>query len=228
MTPRPRSVPPASSTSTRVTRSSHANQPSPSDGLIAVHRTSTVTTSRDPPTVTTSTAHASSSSAASTSLGGGARLAAQADALAKMTLEMNLRSVGKQADRLERELRVLVQSTARDDAFRAQHEARLQDMWKEILAVKAHLAAGGDGDGDATGHRADETCRRETQRGLDEMRREIAGVKDLVGGLAATLAGMPTPEQMQAALSQSSEGDAARDRHEGTFERYMVGVSILV
>lgn len=213
MPARPRSVPPTLPTSTRVTRSTRANLPLPSDGLIAVHRTSTI--SQDAAAVTTTT---TSNAASSSSSLAGSRLAAQADALAKMTLEMNLRSVSKQADRLERELRTLVRSTAQDEAFRAQHESRLQDMWKEILAVKAHAAqADDDGRRDATRHLADEECRRETRRAMDEMRSEIAGVKELVGGLASTLAEMPSAEQMQAALSQSSEGDAARDRQERMF-----------
>ncbi|OAR02831.1 hypothetical protein LLEC1_05167, partial [Akanthomyces lecanii] len=118
--------------------------------------------------------------------------------------------VSKQADRLERELRALVRSTAQDEAFRAQHESRLRDMWKEILAVKAHVARE---DRDAR-NVADEECRRETRRVMDEMRSEIAGVKEMVGGLTSTLAELPSAEQMQAALSQSSEGDAARDRQE--------------
>lgn len=213
MPARPRSVPPTLSTSTRVTRSSRANLPLPSDGLIAVHRTSTIRHDAAAATITTTSNAASASSSAS--VAAGSRLVAQADALAKMTLEMNLRSVSKQANRLEQELRALVRSTAQDEAFRAQHESRLQDMWKEILAVKAHAAqADEDGRRDATRHLADEECRHETRRAMDEMRSEIAGVKELVGGLASTLAEMPSAEQMQAALSQSSEGDAARDRQE--------------
>ncbi|KAM3499902.1 hypothetical protein MY10362_006876 [Beauveria mimosiformis] len=198
MSTRPRSVPPASTY--RVTRShaaaaaATASSSSSSSSLIAVHRSSTITapksTSTDaaPPTSTTTAA---------------SRLAAQADALAKMTLEMNLRSVGKQADRLERDLRTLVQATARDAAFRAQHETRLQDLWKEILAVKAHLAAAGDRD-DAARGLADEACRSEARRLAEEMRGEMAGVKEMVNGLRTALSEMPSAEQMQAALSQSS------------------------
>ncbi|KAM3534431.1 hypothetical protein MY4038_002259 [Beauveria bassiana] len=187
MSTRPRSVPPASTS--RVTRShaaaaAAATASSSSSSLIAVHRSSTITAAKStttdaaPPTSTSTTAGAS-------------RLAAQADALAKMTLEMNLRTVGKQADRLERDLRVLVQATARDAAFRAQHETRLQDLWKEILAVKAHLAAARDRD--------------DAARGLaEEMRGEMAGVKEMVKGLRTALSELPSAEQMQAALSQSS------------------------
>ncbi|KAK8146739.1 hypothetical protein G3M48_002661 [Beauveria asiatica] len=190
MSTRPRSVPPASTD--RVTRShaaaaaaaAAAATASSSSSLIAVHRSSTITAPK------------STSTDAS-------RLAAQADALAKMTLEMNLRSVGKQADRLERDLRTLVQATARDAAFRAQHETRLQDLWKEILAVKAHLAAAGDRD-DAARGLADEACRSEARRLAEEMRGEMAGVKEMVKGLRTALSEMPSAEQMQAALSQSS------------------------
>ncbi|OAA73535.1 hypothetical protein ISF_00436 [Cordyceps fumosorosea ARSEF 2679] len=211
MTNRPRSLPPASTT-TRVTRSSNANNP-PSGNLIAVHRTST-RTSRSNPTSTAITATTTSSSHAPsrsvTVISAGSHLAAQAEALAKMTLEMHLRCVSKQASRLERDLQALVQTTKDDAAFRAQHEARLQDMWKEILAVKAHAAQDRD-----TRHLADAECRTETTRVMDEMRAELTGVKTMIGSLAATLAEMPSAEQMQAALSQSSDGDASRDRQEG-------------
>ncbi|KAM3516183.1 hypothetical protein MY11210_000205 [Beauveria gryllotalpidicola] len=192
MSTRPRSVPPASTS--RVTRShaaAAAAAAASSSSLIAVHRSSTITAPNS-----TTTDVAPTSTAAS-------RLAAQADALAKMTLEMNLRSVGKQADRLERDLRALVQATARDAAFRAQHETRLQDLWKEILAVKAHLAAARDRD-DAARGLADEACRSEARRLADEMRGEMAGVKEMVKGLRTALSEMPSAEQMQAALSQSS------------------------
>ncbi|OAA44677.1 hypothetical protein BBO_04160 [Beauveria brongniartii RCEF 3172] len=197
MSTRPRSVPPASTC--RVTRSHAAAaaaataSSSSSSSLIAVHRSSTITA---PISTSTDAAPPTSTTAAS-------RLAAQADALAKMTLEMNLRSVGKQADRLERDLRTLVQATARDAAFRAQHETRLQDLWKEILAVKAHLAAAGDRD-DAARGLADEACRGEARRLAEEMRGEMAGVKEMVKGLRTALSEMPSAEQMQAALSQSS------------------------
>ncbi|TQV96855.1 hypothetical protein V2A60_000510 [Cordyceps javanica] len=204
MSNRPQSVPPTSS-NTRLTRSRRAINASPSNSLIAVHHSTrsapaTVTTHGSAPSSAVSSSFPSAASPSSTTAA--SRLAAQADALAKMTLEINLRSVSKQADRLEREMQALVQGTKHDAAFRAQHEARLQDMWKEILAVKAHAAQDRD-----TKHLADEECRKETRRIMDEMRAEIASVRDVVGGLAATLAEMPSAEQMQAALSQSSEGD---------------------
>ncbi|KAM3494515.1 hypothetical protein MY3957_002238 [Beauveria namnaoensis] len=201
MSTRPRSVPPASTS--RVTRSHAAAaaataSSSPSSSLIAVHRSSTITAAKS-----TSTDAAPPTSTSTTTTAGASRLAAQADALAKMTLEMNLRTVGKQADRLERDLRVLVQATARDAAFRAQHETRLQDLWKEILAVKAHLAAARDRD-DAARGLADEACRSEARRLAEEMRGEMAGVKEMVKGLRTALSELPSAEQMQAALSQSS------------------------
>lgn len=190
MARRPRSVPPSTN---RLTRSSTA---SPSDGILAVHRTRTTIPSTDV---------ANTSQSPSTVPHGRDNppsLLAQADALAKMTLEMNLRTVSRQAERLERELRGLVRKTADDAAFRAQHESRLQDMWKEILAVKAHMAQGRD-----TKDLADEACRRETRRLVEEMRGEMEGVRRLVGDLSAALSEMPSAEQMHAALSQSSDGD---------------------
>lgn len=184
---------------TRVTRSSQAA--TSSSTLLAVHHTRTTV---PPGGGSTPAPHA-------------AHLAAQAEALAKMTLEMNIRSVSKQAARLEQDLKALVQSTAHDAAFRAHHETRLQDMWKEILAVKAHAAQERE-----TKDMADEACRQEMSRVMDAMRGEIAGVREMVGGLSATVAELPTAEQLQNALSQSTEGDAARHGHESTSTRYPV------
>ncbi|KAJ6782810.1 hypothetical protein PWT90_07471 [Aphanocladium album] len=202
MTSRPRSVPP----NTRVTRSSHAAA-APSDELIAVHRTRTAIPSYgDAPCAG---APSSSAAAATTTTTTNSHLVAQAEALARMTLEMNLRSVSRQANRLEADLKTLVQSTANDTAFRAQNESRLQDMWKEILAVKAHVAQDRD-----TKHLADEACRQEMRSAMEEMRSEISGVRETVGGLQTAVADLPSAKQIQAALSQSSDGDAARDRRE--------------
>lgn len=200
---RPRSVPPTASVS-RVTRRSG----SPSSGIIAVHRTKTTI----PSSVNTSAAPPSSSTSLATNRNATtSRLEAQADALAKMTLEMNLRSVSRQADRLERELRSLVQTTSQDKAFRAQNEARLQDMWKEILAVKAHMAQERD-----TRHLTDDVCQQEMKRIADEMKGELDSVRQMVGSITTTLSEMPSVEQMHAALSQSqSQGRSDADGRRG-------------
>lgn len=197
---RPQSVPPTASAS-RVTRSSG----SPSSGIIAVHRTRTTI----PSSVNTSADLSSSSTSLATHRNATtSRLEAQADALAKMTLEMNLRSVSRQADRLEREIRSLVHNTSQDKAFRSQNEARLQDMWKEILAVKAHMAQERD-----TRHLTDDVCQQEIRRIADEMKGELDTVRQMVGNIATTLSEMPSVEQMHAALSHcqgSSDADGRR------------------
>lgn len=197
MISRPRSLPPATSTS-RVTRSQTAS--SPSNNLIAVHRSKTIVPNPNPNSSCTD--NASSSLAAPSRHGRSPTLSAQAEALARMTFEMNLRTVGRQSERLERELRSLVQKTSNNEAFRAQHEARLQDLWKEILAVKAHLTQ----DRPHTRDLSDVECRDEMRRLVDGMRGELDSVRRMVGDISKTVSAMPTSEQLQAALSQSSDG----------------------
>jgi chromosome segregation ATPase len=73
------------------------------------------------------------------------QLIAQADALARMTFELNIRSVAAQADRLEQDLRQLVVRTAQDEEFREKNEHRLNEIWHEILAVKTRMSEVHDG-----------------------------------------------------------------------------------
>ncbi|KAI9171537.1 hypothetical protein HJFPF1_01023 [Paramyrothecium foliicola] len=72
------------------------------------------------------------------------QLHVQADALARMTFELNIRAVGAQADRLERDLKQLIACTAENKDFQTKHEERLSKMWQEILAVKTRMAEVGD------------------------------------------------------------------------------------
>lgn len=67
------------------------------------------------------------------------KLLAQANALAKMTHELNLRAVNTQAERLERDVRELVRCTEKDKEFRLENEERLSTMTNEIVTVKEHM-----------------------------------------------------------------------------------------
>ncbi|UKZ79573.1 hypothetical protein TrVFT333_007331 [Trichoderma virens FT-333] len=62
-----------------------------------------------------------------------------ADVLARMTIELNMRAVGNQAERLEKDLSTLMMRAKEDKAFRERHEARLQNIFREILAVKQRM-----------------------------------------------------------------------------------------
>ncbi|KJZ73556.1 hypothetical protein HIM_07112 [Hirsutella minnesotensis 3608] len=122
------------------------------------------------------------------------RVLARADALARMTVELNLRTVGAQAERLERELKELVMRTGQDKEFRKAHEERLTDAWREIVAVKAQMES-------VRGRQDDiqtdfERCQRETAELRQLLRREVSGLRDLIDSMASQLDSLPTAADM--------------------------------
>jgi hypothetical protein len=64
----------------------------------------------------------------------------QAEALATMSFELNLRAVWALANRLEQDVRMLVLRTADDQEFRRQNEERMTKMMQEVQVVKIHMA----------------------------------------------------------------------------------------
>ncbi|KOS16825.1 hypothetical protein ESCO_004752 [Escovopsis weberi] len=122
---------------------------------------------------------------------------AQADAIARMTIELNLRAVAAQADRLERELKALVECTARDRAFRDKHEQRLEDMWREMLAVKQRM-----GEFQARSAADVERCRAQTARAMDLLRGEAGRLRALV-------------DDVGGALDRLSAGDSSQGEEAG-------------
>ncbi|KAF4963009.1 hypothetical protein FSARC_8954 [Fusarium sarcochroum] len=70
----------------------------------------------------------------------GMKLLKQAEALASMNFELSLRAVSSLANRLERDVQMLVLRTAEDQDFRRQNEDRMTQMMHEIHTIKAHMA----------------------------------------------------------------------------------------
>ncbi|WZH39855.1 uncharacterized protein QYS62_000781 [Fusarium acuminatum] len=70
----------------------------------------------------------------------GAKVLKQAEALATMSFELNLRAVWALANRLEQDVRMLVSRTANDQEFRRQNEERMTKMMQEVQVVKVHMA----------------------------------------------------------------------------------------
>ncbi|KAK5990820.1 hypothetical protein PT974_09093 [Cladobotryum mycophilum] len=123
------------------------------------------------------------------------KLLTHADALARMTLELNLRAVTTQADRLEKDLKALVLCTAQDKAFRESHESRLQDMWHEILAVKNRMS------GFQEESKEDyERCQRDMSHSIEQVREEMSQLKSLVDDVTATLDRLPTVAEADSQL----------------------------
>ena len=106
---------------------------------------------------------------------------AQADALARMTFELKIRSVGAQAERVEKDLRALVNCTSQDKEFRQEHERRLQEVWREVLAVKARVAEVEDGQDEVKVNI--ESCQMETQKTIEQFRGEMGEIRELVEAL---------------------------------------------
>jgi hypothetical protein len=121
-------------------------------------------------------------------------LLAQADAIVRMTYELNMRAVSAQAERLEQDMRKLVQSTGTDREFRDQHERRLQELWKEIGAVKENMSQiQGSQEDIKTDH--ERRC-RETSDSIESFRQEILGVRELVSSVSVLLDQLPAFEEI--------------------------------
>lgn len=112
-------------------------------------------------------------------------LLSQAEALARMTWELNLRAVGQLADRLERDLVALAAKTEHNEAFRLENQDRIVEMKMEIRAVKEHMAKLDGGHDDVKGGL--ERLERETTqfvgRFSDEVRELKDGLQDVLGQL---------------------------------------------
>ncbi|KAK7427729.1 hypothetical protein QQZ08_005835 [Neonectria magnoliae] len=113
------------------------------------------------------------------------KLLAQADALAKMTFELNLRAVCSHAERLEREVRTLVSYTEHDKEFRCENESRLAAMMHEIQAVKTHVAKVENTQENVRGGLEDQ--QRRATEALDGFKKEISDLRRLIDGLSSQL-----------------------------------------
>lgn len=137
-------------------------------------------------------------------------LRSQADTLARMTFELNLRTVNVQADRLERDVRALKVATAHDKEFRGNFDVRLQAMRHEIAAVKKRMEEVQGEQGDA---RADfERCQAETAVTRKMFKQEVSELKDLVESISSQMDQLPTMAEINEGLldgtSRSTDTEA--------------------
>ena len=149
------------------------------------------------------------------------KLVAQAEALARMTLELSVRAVTQHAERLQKALDKV--STRADVAagFAAAHQDRIEKMGVEIKAVKDHIENLKD-------HREnqdkdDEQLRRDVATGLASFRSELNDIKRTVASAAVQLDKMPNKaaaDAVLAAIKMRAEltGKPGR-RHTGTSSR---------
>ncbi|UNI21113.1 hypothetical protein JDV02_007130 [Purpureocillium takamizusanense] len=191
MAPRRRSLPPKAAASSTTLPSSSLKAPAAVTGLTTPSSSSYATAGGTSPA-------AGSSSKLYTNA---------ANALAKMTVELGLRAVANQAERLERELKDVVAATARDDAFRREHERRLADMTREVLAVKARIDEAPRGGGSADVELLLERSRREAAEFREQLRKEMGDLRSMMNSVAAQLDSFPSPAEAEAMLASGVAGN---------------------
>ena len=124
-----------------------------------------------------------------------------------MTYELNIHSVSAQAERLEQDVRELVQSTSEDKAFRKLHEQRLQALWVEILAVKTRMDEVTESQ--ESNMMDVEQRKAETKEIADEFRREVIDIKDTMSAISLLFGRLPSEEQtddeQETAMSSQTE-----------------------
>lgn len=130
---------------------------------------------------------------------------AQADALAKMTVELNLRAVSAQAERLEQEVKELVVGTSQDKEFLSEHQERIMDIWREVVAVKTRMDQVKDKQQDTKVEF--DKCQRETADFKLQLRREMDDLKGLMDGVASQLDSLPTAAELKDAAPAESNAE---------------------
>ncbi|KAF3076361.1 hypothetical protein CFAM422_001255 [Trichoderma lentiforme] len=133
----------------------------------------------------------------------GSKLLAQADALARMTIEFNVRAVSAQTERLEKGLNKLMMSTKEDKAFRESHDARLQSLCKEILVVKQRMEEIQGPEWNGSGKDGLEGVKKEVDTSIELLKKEMEELKGLVGGISSTLDKLPTAAEAEALIKRT-------------------------
>ena len=127
------------------------------------------------------------------------KMLSRADALAKITFELNIRTVEGQVKGLEKIVKDLVEATADDKEFRAENETKLSKLWQEMVAVQQQ-ASRVEGQQKVTSDEFD-AMQRETKDLVDSFREEVKEVRESLCEIS----------QLIAELSKTGEDNANRD-----------------
>lgn len=132
----------------------------------------------------------------------------KADAVARMTLELNMRAVSNQAERLEQDVKSLVLSTSEDRLFRQVHERRMEDIYKEITAVKHRME-----EVEQISPVQLEQARQNTELAVHDLREEMGIMKGSIQDLSHLFKSLPTflpppPEQLSPPPSQPTRSQS--------------------
>jgi hypothetical protein len=136
-------------------------------------------------------------------------LFSRAEALARMTYEMNLRTLEGQVKSLEKDVRAIVQETAEDKKFRTENEARLSKLWQEMLVVRQQMTKVEEPQGNE--HTEFETCQKETQELIKGFRDELTQLKAFLDDISKHVECLPTPPSSLEARRHSAVLDSAVD-----------------
>jgi chromosome segregation ATPase len=142
--------------------------------------------------------------------GKGAKPCPQTDALARMTIELNMRAISSQAQRLENDLRLLVRNTEDDKEYRAKNETRISEIWTELLAVRTRVNEVHDGQEDASIRY--EKCRQDADQSIRNFQQEISSFKSLCSNLSTQLDSLPTMADLDLVATQPLS-DVSRVHH---------------
>ncbi|PNP52352.1 hypothetical protein THARTR1_07132 [Trichoderma harzianum] len=133
----------------------------------------------------------------------GPKLITQAEALARMTIEFNIRTIGAHTERLEKGLSKLMTSTKEDKAFRERHDARLQKVCQEILAVKQRMEEIQGPEWDGNGKDGLEGSKKEMSDSMELLKKEMEDLKGLVRNISKTLDKLPTAAEAGALMRRT-------------------------
>ncbi|RFU75697.1 hypothetical protein TARUN_6553 [Trichoderma arundinaceum] len=135
--------------------------------------------------------------------GNNSGLLAQADALARMVIEFNVRAVSAKAERLEKSLSTLMTHTTEDKAFREIHDARLQNLCQEMLVVKQRMEEIQGPEWTSKSKTNPESCQKDMDESIDKLRKEMEELKSLVSDISGTLDKLPAAAEAEALVRRS-------------------------
>ncbi|KAL6904430.1 hypothetical protein GGI43DRAFT_382099 [Trichoderma evansii] len=131
------------------------------------------------------------------------KLLASADALARMTIELNVRAMSAQTERLEKSLSALMMCTKEDKEFRKSHDTRLQSMVQEIQVVKQRMEEIQGPEWNSKSNNDLEQCKKDMDESIEQLRKEMGDLKGLVGDISSTLDKLPTVAEAEALINRT-------------------------
>ncbi|UKZ92682.1 uncharacterized protein TrAFT101_007624 [Trichoderma asperellum] len=137
------------------------------------------------------------------------KLLASADALARMTIELNVRAMSAQTERLEKSLGALMMCTKEDKEFRKSHDARLQSMVQEMQVVKQRMEEIQGPEWNSKSNDNLEQCKKDMDESIAQLRKEMSDLKGLVGDITTALDKIPTVAEAEALISRTQAAGSA-------------------